>query len=45
MTEVLALHDVTVRRSTTTILDKVSWTVQDQDRWVVLVATGRARRR
>ena len=40
MTEVLALHDVTVRRSTTTILDKVSWTVQDQDRWVVLGRNG-----
>ena len=40
MTEVLALHDVTVRRSTTTILDKLSWTVQDQDRWVVLGRNG-----
>lgn len=40
MTEVLALHDVSVRRSSTTILDQVSWTVHDQDRWVVLGRNG-----
>ncbi|MGP7960816.1 ABC transporter ATP-binding protein [Sanguibacter sp. A247] len=40
MTEVLALHDVSVRRSTTMILDRISWTVQDQDRWVVLGRNG-----
>lgn len=40
MTEVLALHDVTVRRSGNHILDEVSWTVHDTDRWVILGRNG-----
>ncbi|GHG53456.1 putative ABC transporter, ATP-binding protein [Flavimobilis marinus] len=40
MTAALDLHDVTVRRGGTAILDNVSWTVGDQDRWVVLGANG-----
>ena len=36
MTDVLDLQAVTIRRGTTTILDEVSWTVRDGERWVVL---------
>ncbi|HEY0189027.1 MAG TPA: ABC transporter ATP-binding protein [Cellulomonas sp.] len=40
MTEVLDLQDVTIRRGTTTILDHLSWTVQEGERWVVLGRNG-----
>jgi iron complex transport system ATP-binding protein len=40
MTAALDLHDVTVSRGGTAILDNVSWSVGDQDRWVVLGANG-----
>ncbi len=37
---VLDLQDVTVRRGTTTILDRVTWTVREGERWVVLGRNG-----
>ncbi len=37
---VLQFSDVSVVRSGTTILDSVSWTVEDSDRWVVLGPNG-----
>src|SRR5665647_3279437 len=37
---VLDLRDVTIRRGGTTILDSVSWTVADGQRWVVLGPNG-----
>ena len=37
---VLDLQDVTIRRGTTTILDRVTWTVADGERWVVLGRNG-----
>lgn len=40
MTTVLDLKNVTVRRSSTTILDSVSWTVDDGQRWVLLGRNG-----
>ena len=40
MTAVLDLKDVTVRRSQTAILDAVSWTVEEGQRWVVLGRNG-----
>ena len=40
MTDVLDLQDVTIRRGTTTILDHVSWTVREGERWVVLGRNG-----
>ncbi|AEI12400.1 MULTISPECIES: ABC transporter ATP-binding protein [Cellulomonas] len=40
MTDVLDLQDVTIRRGTTTILDQVSWTVREGERWVVLGRNG-----
>ncbi|MBO3085888.1 ABC transporter ATP-binding protein [Cellulomonas fengjieae] len=40
MTDVLDLQNVTIRRGTTTILDNVSWTVRDGERWVVLGRNG-----
>lgn len=40
MTAVLDLQDVTIRRGTTTILDKVTWKVGDGERWVVLGRNG-----
>ena len=40
MTDVLDLQAVTIRRGTTTILDEVSWTVRDGERWVVLGRNG-----
>ncbi len=40
MTDVLDLKDVTIRRGPTTILDRVSWTVRDGERWVVLGPNG-----
>ncbi len=40
MTTVLDLVDVTVRRGQATLLDSVSWTVHEGDRWVILGANG-----
>ena len=40
MTDVLHLQDVTIRRGTTTILDRLSWTVREGERWVVLGRNG-----
>lgn len=40
MSSVLDLQDVTVRRGTTTILDSITWTVNDDERWVVLGRNG-----
>ncbi len=40
MTDVLDLQDVTIRRGTTTILDRLSWTVREGERWVVLGRNG-----
>ncbi|WP_426595451.1 ABC transporter ATP-binding protein [Cellulomonas sp. McL0617] len=40
MTDVLDLHAVSIRRGTTTILDDVTWTVRDGERWVVLGRNG-----
>ncbi len=40
MTDVLDLQGVTVRRGTSTILDSVSWTVREGERWVVLGRNG-----
>ncbi len=37
---VLDLQDVSVRRGTTTILDHVTWTVREGERWVVLGRNG-----
>lgn len=40
MNSVLELTDVTVRRGQATLLDRVSWTVHEGDRWVILGANG-----
>lgn len=40
MSAVLDLQDVTVRRGTKTILDHVTWRVQDGERWVLLGGNG-----
>jgi iron complex transport system ATP-binding protein len=40
MNEVLDLQDVSIRRGTKTILDTVSWQVEDGQRWVVLGRNG-----
>jgi iron complex transport system ATP-binding protein len=40
MSTVLELADVTVRRGQATLLDHVSWTVQEDERWVILGANG-----
>jgi iron complex transport system ATP-binding protein len=40
MDAVLDLHDVTVRRGATTILDHIDWRVADGERWVVLGRNG-----
>ncbi|MBO1750219.1 ABC transporter ATP-binding protein [Actinotalea sp. BY-33] len=40
MTVVLDLQDVSIRRGPKTILDSVSWTVQEGERWVVLGRNG-----
>jgi iron complex transport system ATP-binding protein len=40
MTYVVELADVTVRRGGATLLDSVSWTVRDDERWVILGANG-----
>lgn len=38
--EALALREVTVRRGTSTLLDNVSWQVNEDERWVVLGPNG-----
>lgn len=40
MNNVLELADVSVRRGQATLLDSVSWTVREDERWVVLGANG-----
>jgi len=40
MTAVLEFADVTVRRGQATLLDTVSWTVEEDERWVVLGPNG-----
>ncbi|HEX7738699.1 MAG TPA: ABC transporter ATP-binding protein [Marmoricola sp.] len=40
MTAVLELEDVSVRRGRATLLDHVDWTVQDDERWVILGSNG-----
>ncbi|MCZ4499852.1 MAG: transporter related protein [Marmoricola sp.] len=40
MSSVLDLVDVTVRRGHATLLDRISWQVDEGDRWVVLGANG-----
>ena len=40
MTDVLDLQGVTIVRGTTTILDGLSWTVREGERWVVLGRNG-----
>jgi iron complex transport system ATP-binding protein len=40
MSNVLELADVSVRRGQATLLDSVSWTVREDERWVVLGANG-----
>ena len=40
MTDVLALAGVSVVRGSTTLLDDVTWEVEEGERWVVLGANG-----
>ena len=40
MAAVLELVDVTVRRGDSVLLDRVSWTVEEDERWVVLGPNG-----
>src|SRR5690606_41211233 len=40
MGDVLDMTEVTVRRGSTVILDKVSWSVEEGERWVVLGPNG-----
>ena len=40
MSTVLDLVDVTVRRGQAVLLDSVSWTVEEGERWVVLGPNG-----
>jgi iron complex transport system ATP-binding protein len=40
MTAVLEFADVTVRRGQATLLDSVSWTVEEDERWVILGPNG-----
>ncbi len=40
MGAVLEFADVTVRRGQATLLDRVSWTVEEDERWVVLGPNG-----
>ena len=40
MSAVLEFADVTVRRGQSTLLDNISWTVEEDDRWVVLGPNG-----
>src|SRR4051794_25827446 len=40
MTAVIELVDVSVRRDGNTLLDAITWQVEEDDRWVVLGANG-----
>jgi len=40
MAAVLEFADVTVRRGTATLLDEISWTVEEDERWVILGPNG-----
>lgn len=40
MPQVLEFSDVVVRRSTRNIIDRLSWTVEDDQRWVILGPNG-----
>lgn len=40
MTAVIELADVSLRRGGTTLLDRVDWTVEEDERWVVLGPNG-----
>jgi iron complex transport system ATP-binding protein len=40
MTAVLEFADVTIRRGQATLLDQVSWRVEDDERWVILGPNG-----
>src|SRR6478609_10320620 len=40
MTAVLDFADVTIRRGQATLLDRVSWRVEDDERWVILGPNG-----
>jgi len=40
MTAVLEFADVTVRRGQATLLDQISWTVEEDERWVILGPNG-----
>ena len=40
MAAVLSLREVTVRRGGNALLDKVSWEVEEDERWVILGANG-----
>src|SRR3954465_5357568 len=40
MNTVLELADVSVRRGQATLLDKVSWSVEEDERWVILGPNG-----
>ena len=40
MTAVLEFAEVTVRRGESTLLDGISWTVEEDERWVVLGPNG-----
>jgi iron complex transport system ATP-binding protein len=36
MAAVLEFADVTVRRGQATLIDSISWTVEEDERWVIL---------
>ncbi|HEU5036308.1 MAG TPA: ABC transporter ATP-binding protein [Nocardioides sp.] len=40
MTAVLDFADVTIRRGQATLLDRISWRVEEKDRWVILGPNG-----
>ena len=40
MTAVLDFAEVTIRRGQATLLDRVSWRVEEKDRWVILGPNG-----
>ena len=40
MAAVLEFADVTVRRGQATLIDSISWTVEEDERWVILGPNG-----
>ena len=40
MSAVIDFHDITVRRGRSMLLDRVSWTVEEDERWVILGPNG-----